>query len=280
MCVTPDDGVVATDGEVGQSPLVITAPHASNALPEWLSAFEHGQTWSDLRDQHWAYDRGVSQLAHQLSAVLGARLVEGNVSRLAIDLNRDLADFSIVPDSISGTGRLEFNASAPNPELAARWLLHARFHDKIDEELSAALSFSTPVFLIDLHSFDRFGPTKRRREVDLGICVPGASDFAVALFDLLVAKTRGRGPAESFDVQANRMNVRLDEPYSADHPGAYITRRHTGPNVFGVVIEVCDELLANAGDVQAVNFLLCSAVRSAIKRLSTPIPTARERMGS
>jgi predicted N-formylglutamate amidohydrolase len=87
------------------------------------------------------------------------------------------------------------------------------------------------------------------------------------LLQFLIARTRLRAKGEPHNVTAGVLNVRLDEPYSANHPGAYVTRRHAGPNVYGVVIEVCDELLDTPDNIQAVKALLCSAIQAAADRV-------------
>lgn len=257
----------AMAGRANDRRVVITVPHASNSLPDWIRLTGGASRWNGLSTQHWAYDRGAAALALAIAASLEATVIQGDVSRLAIDLNRDLADHSIIPESLPNVGRLDFNTSITTPDLSARWLLHARFHARIEERLSAAASTEQSAFLIDLHSFDRFGPTESYREVDIGICCPAVSEFCRALLDSLRGHTRQRGAHEPVDVVAGAVNVRLDEPYSADHPGAYVTRRHSGPKVHGVVIEVCDELLATADNVQAVASLLCSAIQAAVIRV-------------
>jgi predicted N-formylglutamate amidohydrolase len=251
----------------GAPRLIITVPHASNALPHWIDMTGETSRWNDLSTQHWAFDRGAAPLAQAIAGTLDVSVVQGDVSRLVIDLNRDLADQSIIPREVPGVGVLDFNASISSPDLSARWLAHACFHAKIEDELSAAALTAQSVFLIDLHTFDRFGPTKSYREVDIGICSPALSDFCYALLDILCARTHHRPAHEQVDVAAGVVNICLDDPYSADHPGAYVTRRHTGPNVHGVVIEVCDELLAIPDNIGAVAYLLCSAIQAAILRV-------------
>jgi len=250
------------------SRVIITVPHASNALPHWMREVEETEFWGKLRLEHWAFDRAVAPLAETMAGDLGGKLIPGGVSRLAIDLNRDLQDSSVIPASIPGFGPLDFNA-APDPrDLAARQHLHMCFHAQVEAELGQGFSMTAPSFLVDLHTFDRFGPADVRREVDIGFCVPGATEFALALLEVLIACTRARGAHEPVSVPARVLNVRLDEPYSAGHPGAYVTRRHTGPNVYGAVIEVCDDLFSAPENLQAISMLLCTAIRLAAAKIA------------
>lgn len=255
--------------------LVLVVSHASNALPYWLRDLETSPLWKRLKPQHWAFDRGADLLGQELADRLKATVVFGEVSRLAIDLNRDLANESIIPQTIPGVGRLDFNAAAKAPDLSARKLLHESFHEQVERQLGKAASAGSPLFLIDLHSFDRFGPGATAREVDIGICVPGRPGFALAILDELKKQSREREPRSRVDVASGLLNVRLDEPYSAEHPGAYVTRRHAEAEVYGAVIEVCDELLASEKEVQAVASLLCLTVSSAVTRIDNSIKRAK-----
>jgi predicted N-formylglutamate amidohydrolase len=254
--------------------IILVVPHASNALPLWLNGFESDPVWMRVRPQHWAFDRGVEELAQDLAMRLGTNPVLGDVSRLAMDLNRDLANRSVIPDSIPGIGRLGFNSAATAPDLSARWLMHACFHGRIEEQVRLAISTGLPAFLIDLHTFDRFGPTESRREVDIGVCAPGVAGFALDLFHFLQACADERPASEPPDPVAGTVNVRFNEPYTADHPGAYVTRRHSSPDVHGVVIEVCDELLVSSGDVRAVGELLFLAIAEAAGRVDCALASA------
>jgi predicted N-formylglutamate amidohydrolase len=65
---------------------LITAEHASKAVPVPYSALFRGQ--HDLLDSHHGWDAGTRLLAQQLAETLHAPLLEGQVTRLLVDLNR------------------------------------------------------------------------------------------------------------------------------------------------------------------------------------------------
>ncbi len=74
----------------GQSPVsvLITAEHASNAVPEDLAwCF---QRHSDVLQTHRAWDPGSGELAKQLARELSAPILSGKLTRLLVDLNRSI----------------------------------------------------------------------------------------------------------------------------------------------------------------------------------------------
>jgi predicted N-formylglutamate amidohydrolase len=72
----------------GKSPVsaLISAEHASNAVPAaYRSLFVGAEA---VLDTHRAWDHGSGELARDMSRALGAPLLEGQVTRLLVDLNR------------------------------------------------------------------------------------------------------------------------------------------------------------------------------------------------
>lgn len=235
----------------------ITVPHASGDVPHWLGQVAASPEWLDrAAGTHHALDRGAAVLARAVGARLAAPVFEGEFSRLFLDLNRPLDDPSAIAAEIEGWA-LEFNAGLAAGDLASRRMAHRRGHQRIDDVLLAA---AVPTFLVDQHSFDRFGPAPDARGVDVGVCAPVDDDFARALLDNLLKRTRERGGNARPKPEARLLNIRLNQPYSANHPGAYIMRRHMMAAAGGVVVEVCDDLLTGEADVAAIADLLSDAL--------------------
>jgi predicted N-formylglutamate amidohydrolase len=72
----------------GKSPVsaLISAEHASNAVPAaYQSLFAGAEA---VLDSHRAWDPGSGELARDMSRALGVPLLEGQVTRLLVDLNR------------------------------------------------------------------------------------------------------------------------------------------------------------------------------------------------
>lgn len=65
---------------------LITAEHASNGVPPAYRALFAGA--ESVLETHRAWDPGTRQLAQALSRALGLPLLEGQVTRLLVDLNR------------------------------------------------------------------------------------------------------------------------------------------------------------------------------------------------
>ncbi|HKL54465.1 MAG TPA: N-formylglutamate amidohydrolase [Wenzhouxiangellaceae bacterium] len=65
---------------------LISAEHASNHVPEvWRSLFAGA---SKVLDSHRAWDPGSREMAESLASALSAPVLEGQASRLLVDLNR------------------------------------------------------------------------------------------------------------------------------------------------------------------------------------------------
>ncbi len=249
---------------------VITVPHASGDIPDWLSPLAGASEWRAAAGTHHALDRGAAALARAVGTLLGSAVVQGECSRLFIDLNRPLDDPSAIVAEIDGQA-LAFNRSIAPGDLASRRSAHRRYHQRVAASVASAAG---RLFLVDQHSFDRHGPAPTARDVDVGVCAPGDDVFARHLLAALLARTQMRGAGDRPAPSSRMLNVRLNEPYSADHPGAYIIRRHLPAAAGGVVIEVCDDLLDTDQDVAAIARLLAEGLAAAaMAGAASPAPT-------
>ena len=129
------------------SPLVLVADHAGNAIPRALGDLGLG---SEDRERHIAWDIGVAGLAEALAERLGAPLVRQRYSRLVIDCNRDPAREDAIPELSDGS-RIPGNADLGEAERAARVAaIHTPYHAAIAGVLAAP---PRPPLLVALHSF-------------------------------------------------------------------------------------------------------------------------------
>ena len=85
--------VARVENPEGESPILLICEHASNAIPARYGDLGLGPA---ERESHIAWDPGALGVARHLSRALDAPLVHATVSRLVLDLNRDIA----APDSI------------------------------------------------------------------------------------------------------------------------------------------------------------------------------------
>ena len=129
------------------SPLVLVADHAGNAIPRALG--DLGLRAED-RERHIAWDIGVAGLAEALAERLGAPLVRQRYSRLVIDCNRDPGRADANPELSDGSA-IAGNARLNEADRAARVAaIHAPYHAAIAEALAAP---ARPPLLVALHSF-------------------------------------------------------------------------------------------------------------------------------
>lgn len=262
---------IAAVGDITDT-ILITVPHASGAVPHWLRPLMMDEEWLNFAESHHALDRGAAALGRALGERLAATVIEGEYSRIFIDLNRPLDDASAIVAEIE-RNELAFNRSITAGDLASRRSAHRRFHARVEQTLKV---LSQPLYLVDQHSFSRVGPSAAARDVDIGICAPGDDRFARALLANLENRTIPRNMNTQPMPVRDVLNVRLNEPYSADHPGAYIMRRHSMSISGGVVIEVCDELLSSPENVEEIADLLGAALFETTRSftIGSPFSTA------
>jgi len=125
---------------IGEAPLgnvLIVADHASNRVPPEIDLGIDRA----LLSTHIGWDIGVASLAH----VLHAPAYLGNVSRLVIDLNRDIGDPGLVPQSSDGY-IIPGNMGDTSVRIAQYW---KPYHD----ELAQQITLMQPLMLLSLHSF-------------------------------------------------------------------------------------------------------------------------------
>ena len=134
----------------GVSDFFLICDHAGARIPRGLGSL--GLASGDLR-RHIALDIGIAEVAHHLSAELGATLVLQPYSRLVIDCNRPLHR----PDSIARISErtvIPGNAAVTPDQAAQRAReIFAPYHACIREQLDARLRRGQRTLLLALHSF-------------------------------------------------------------------------------------------------------------------------------
>jgi predicted N-formylglutamate amidohydrolase len=116
--------------------LLVTCEHASNAVPaRWRAAFAAHQP---VLKTHRAWDPGATLLARELAAELNARLHQGEMTRLLIDLNR------------RENSRSAFSAFTPQDARDALFAYHRKYRDAV---LRDALRLKGRLLHVSCHSF-------------------------------------------------------------------------------------------------------------------------------
>ena len=126
------------------SPILLIADHASNRVPDDIDL----GIAPGLLSQHIAIDIGVADLGRALCAALHCPGILGNVSRLAVDLNREEDAPHIIPTASDGHS-IPGNAiseEARRARIARYW---RPYHDRVAQQIAA----QRPRLLISLHSF-------------------------------------------------------------------------------------------------------------------------------
>ncbi|MEY3657359.1 MAG: hypothetical protein RL425_120 [Pseudomonadota bacterium] len=131
-------------GCAADSPFLLIADHASNRVPTDIGL---GIDPALLND-HIALDIGVAPLGRALCGALTCPGILGNVSRLAVDLNREEDAPHIIPTSSDGH-------SIPGNTLSddARAARIARYWTPYHDRVTAQIARQKPRLLISLHSF-------------------------------------------------------------------------------------------------------------------------------
>jgi predicted N-formylglutamate amidohydrolase len=236
------------------APLVLTCEHASNRLPRGLRARTAEER--ALLATHWAWDLGAWEVARRVARLTGAAAIGGAVSRLVVDLNRQVADPSLVSREAERV-RLSWNARLTPREIERRMLRwHLPYHDAIDREILRLVTCGVRPLLLAVHSFTpEYG--RERRNFDMGVLFDRSRPHAVALASTL----RHAG-----------FRVRYNEPYSGLKGMMYSIHRHgTHHGLPCLELEINQALLAPRGAAARI----APQVARAMSRLTGPLSPAR-----
>lgn len=225
----------------GQRPPVsclITCEHATNRVPpEWRWLFRDSES---VLESHEAWDPGALDLARALADELRAPLLEGEVSRLLIDLNRSAGHprrFSDWTRALSEQARCELESQW--------WLPHWRAYRQHVE------SQSPPVVHLACHSFTpKLNGRKRRTDIGL-LYDPSRAGERVLCREL-------RRELESLRPE---LRIRMNDPYRGTANGlGQQHRKHYAPGrLVTVEIEINQRLVDMESWPQAIRELVVAA---------------------
>jgi predicted N-formylglutamate amidohydrolase len=143
----------------GASNILIVVDHAGALIPRRLANL--GLEAAELR-RHIAWDIGALAVARRMAALLDARLVAQNYSRLVIDCNRDPAVPSSIP-SVSDTTNIPGNAALSKLEAAVRRAaIFDPYHGRIGAVLDERQAAGRATILVAQHTMtDVYQGTRR-----------------------------------------------------------------------------------------------------------------------
>lgn len=145
-----DPPVASVVNAGGQARTLILCDHAGRAVPRSLDRLGlHDEAF----DRHIAYDIGAAEVARRLAQALDAPLVLSHYSRLTIDLNRGLADPTLVPE-ISDGMVIPANRGIDAPETARRIeALFQPYHRTVAGVIARMRARGIDPAIVSIHSF-------------------------------------------------------------------------------------------------------------------------------
>lgn len=206
---------------------LITCDHATNRVPDWVGGGDLGIAPQDMA-RHIAYDIGAAGLTRELALRLDAPAILSDFSRLVIDPNRGEDDPTLLMRIYDGTV-IPANRHADAAERERRLeRLYRPYHAAY-----AGLAAARPDRAIcAIHSFTRQLRGRPRRPWSVGV--------------LYSHRDTRLGPALIRDCRARGWVTGDNEPYSGHLEGDSIDRHglaHGRPNV---LIEIRNDLIADA----------------------------------
>ena len=215
----------------GEAPLLVSLPHTGTDLPPELQP-RLVSPWLARKDADWWID-----LLYDFAAGLGATTVRTDLSRTAIDVNRDPSGRSLYPGQATTElcptttfdgEPLYFDGAAPDPaeiaERRARWF--DPYHAALDAEVARLRAAHGRVAVYDCHSIRSVVPRLFEGRLPVfNVGTNGRASCAPELQDAVEAVCRGTG-------RSTVVNGRFR--------GGYITRRlgQPGEGVHAVQMEL------------------------------------------
>lgn len=191
-------------------PLFIFGDHASKHIPQDFD--DLGLSRDDLT-RHIAWDIGTEPIIFQMAAHYGCAAHLAAVSRLVIDLNRELDAPGLIPIISDGSVIAGNESLSPTQKQARITDYYSPYHKQLADIMHRLPS--NPL-VISLHSFTPHPMTGQRRHTDIGLLTK--HDFASA-----------EAFTKTMAIEAPHLQVDINLPYSA-YDLNYTVDCHVAPN--------------------------------------------------
>jgi len=192
-----------------------------------------GLSEHDLKD-HIGWDPGAGALARALAEALQCTAVLSAYSRLIVDLNRPLAEASLMPKVSDGRVIPANQAISPQERARRIDLLYWPYHTEVEAQLARLARTGSAPVMISVHSFTPAMKTGASRPWEIGVLYASDDRVATPLLDALAAA--GHTPGDN-------------EPYSGVTHG-YAFRVHAHAQGFPhVELELRQDVIADATGV-------------------------------
>lgn len=162
-------------------PLLISTPHSSNHIPDWIMAqmLKHGESESDLRRRIFKEGDPFTDILFRIPEA--AETVNAPASRFVVDLNRRR-------DELGNNGVIKLMDFEEKPFYSPDYSLSpeerekrlSRYYDPYHETLQKNLASGRIRFFIDGHSMTTYGPAigPDRGMARPAICIGNLGDVA------------------------------------------------------------------------------------------------------
>lgn len=209
----------------GSSHAILICDHASNRIPKVLG--DLGLEPAN-RGRHIAYDIGAAVVTERLSARLDAVALFCNYSRLVIDPNRPLGDFTSIREISDGTIVPGNRGLKPEDAAARSKEIYQPYHRSVAAVIGERRRKGVPA-LISVHSFTHF-MAGQERPWHIGILSNRDRRIADPMLAWLKAHTR--------------FNIGDNKPYSGMDPYGYSIETHALPaGLPNVLLEIRQDLI-------------------------------------
>lgn len=210
---------------------LVTCDHAANTVPDMIAGGNLGLDPADM-GRHIAYDVGAAGVSIALAKRLNAPAILSNFSRLVIDPNRGEDDPTLLMKLYDGT-IIPANRNADYAEREHRLnTCYRPYHDAY-----AKLAARPATVIVAIHSFTPQLRGRPPRPWEIGVLYADDTRLARPLLDRLRAEPD--------------LTVGDNEPYSGHLPGDAVDRHALRQGRPNVLIELRNDLIADADSQQA-----------------------------
>lgn len=207
---------------------LVTCDHASNRVPDWVAGGDLGIGPADMA-RHIAWDVGAAGVARALGKALDSPVICSGYSRLVIDLNRGEEDPTLVMKLYDGT-IIPANRHVGPAEVEERL---ARLYRPYHAALARLAARRADTVIVAIHSFTPCLKGRPPRPWQVGVLYSHHDDRLSRPLIAALAEDAG-------------LCVGDNEPYAGHLPGDAIDRHALQPGRNNTLIEVRNDLIADA----------------------------------
>lgn len=204
--------------KIRQTRILVTCEHASNRVPEMCATVL--EQFVRQAEQHQIYDWGAPSIARALENRLQVPLLEGVITRLAIDLNRSVSSAELFSAPIVQASEVL------KARLIAEYFLP--FRSQAEDIIRGWIEDSHAVLHLSIHSFTPIYQG-RSREIDFGVLYDQSRPQEVVVANALL-EFHKRYHAD--------LRVAANQPYQGTDDG-HVTalRKRFGSSYAGIEVE-------------------------------------------